>query len=153
VAMADVVPDESAMLIIPGGTAWDEGKNGEVVELARTFLAARVPVAAICGATAGLARGGLLDSRRHTSNAREYIAATNYGGGANYRDEPVVVDGDLITASSMAPLEFARAIFERLELFDPPVLEAWFKLFSTKRPEFFGQLVAAATPAGAGAGR
>ena len=33
-AMSDVVPDESAMLIIPGGTAWDEGKNGEVVELA-----------------------------------------------------------------------------------------------------------------------
>jgi putative intracellular protease/amidase len=52
------------MLILPGGTAWDEGKNGE-----------GVPVAAICGATAGLARAGVLDTRRHTSNALEYLRA------------------------------------------------------------------------------
>jgi len=36
--------------------------------------------AAICGATASLARGRLLDNRQHTSNAREYLAATQYTG-------------------------------------------------------------------------
>ena len=76
-------------------------------------------MAAICGATAGLARGGLLDDRRHTSNAREYLAATGYGGGALYQDEPAVTDGDLITAASMAPLEFAHHIFRRLDLTPP----------------------------------
>ena len=49
---------DGAMLILPGGAAWDEGRHGEVVELARSFLDAGRPVAAICGATAGLARGG-----------------------------------------------------------------------------------------------
>jgi putative intracellular protease/amidase len=53
------------MLILPGGVAGDEGKNREAIEVARVFLDSRVPVAAICGATAGLARGGLLDCRRH----------------------------------------------------------------------------------------
>ena len=62
-------PKTSAMLILPGGDAWDEERNGEVVEVARRYLAAEVPVAAICGATAGLARAGLLDSRRHQQRA------------------------------------------------------------------------------------
>lgn len=137
-------PGESAMLILPGGTAWDEGRNMEAVDCARAFLQAGVPVAAICGATAGLARGGLLDQRPHTSNAREYLAATGYAGGKHYRDEAAVTDGALITSPAMAPLEFARAIFERLELYAPEVLAAWYGLFSTRRPEYFAQLMAAA---------
>ena len=134
-------PSDSRMLILPGGDVWDEGGNTEAVEKARAFLAAGVPVAAICGATAGLARGGLLDDRRHTSNAREYIAATGYGGGSLYSGDPAVTDGDLITAASMAPLEFAYHILRRLDLYDPEVLEAWYGLFSTRKPEYFAELL------------
>src|SRR5262245_405916 len=65
-------PRGSAMLILPGGPAWEAGDNDAAVAAARAFLDAGVPVAAICGATFGLARAGLLDDRRHTSNAREY---------------------------------------------------------------------------------
>jgi putative intracellular protease/amidase len=132
---------DSRMLILPGGDTWDEGGNAQAVEKAREFLASGVPVAAICGATAGLARGGLLDNRRHTSNAREYIAATGYRGATLYADEPAVTDGDLITAASMAPLEFAYHIYRRLDLYDPAVLEAWFGLFSTRKPEYFAELL------------
>lgn len=70
------------MLILPGGKLWDDGKNMEAVEAAKTVLASGGAVAAICGATVGLARGGLLDDRKHTSNAREYLQATHYKGGA-----------------------------------------------------------------------
>ena len=137
----DLSPSDSRMLILPGGDTWDEGGNTEAVEKAREFLASGVPVAAICGATAGLARGGLLDDRRHTSNAREYIAATGYQGGALYQDKPAVTDGDLITAASMAPLEFAYHIYTRLDLYAPDVLEAWYGLFSTRKPEYFAELL------------
>lgn len=137
----ELSPSQSSMLILPGGDTWDEGGNTEAVEKAREFLASGVPVAAICGATAGLARGGLLDERRHTSNAREYLAATGYRGGALYQDEPAVTDGDLITAASMAPLEFAYHIYRRLDLYAPDVLEAWYGLFSTRKPEYFAELV------------
>jgi putative intracellular protease/amidase len=140
-ALDDLSPSESRMLILPGGDTWDEGGNTDAVEKAREFLDNGVPVAAICGATAGLARGGLLDERRHTSNAREYIAATGYRGGALYQDEPAVTDGDLITAASMAPLEFAYHIYKRLDLYAPDVLDAWYGLFSTRKPEYPAELL------------
>lgn len=141
--LEELSPSESRLLILPGGDTWDEGGNTDAVEKAREFLASGVPVAAICGATAGLARGGLLDAVRHTSNAREYIAATGYRGGDLYQEEPAVTDGDVITASSMAPLEFAYHIYRRLDLYAPDVLEAWYGLFSTRKPEYFAELMRA----------
>jgi hypothetical protein len=56
----------------------------------------------------------------------------------------VIVDRDLITAPAMAPLDFAHAIFERLELYTPAVLSAWYELFSTGRREKFAALMQAA---------
>jgi putative intracellular protease/amidase len=134
----------SAMLILPGGQLWDHGGNMEAVQQAKRHLEAGVRVAAICGATAGLARGGVLDTRKHTSNAREYIAASGYGGTHLYQDSRVVDHDNVITASAMSPLEFARAIFVALDLYEPEVLDAWYNLFSTGKPEYFGELMAAA---------
>ncbi len=133
----------SSMLIMPGGTAWDEGKNIEIIEIARMFLDSGKPVAAICGATAGLARGGVLDNRRHTSNARDYLAATQYSGAELYEDVPTVTDNNLITSPAMAPVDFAYHIFKRLDIYAPPVLEAWYGLFKTGRSEYIGKLMKA----------
>ena len=105
-----------------------------------------MPVAAICGATFGLARAGLLDERRHTSNAREYLAPSGYRGAALYRDEPAVTDRDLITASGVMPVDFARAIFARLEVFPPKVLDAWYGLHKTGEARSFHELGAGASP-------
>lgn len=138
-------PENSAMLILPGGVTWDSGQNMEAVDVATAFLNAGVPVAAICGATAGLARGGLLDHRRHTSNAPEYLAATQYQGALLYEDSPAVTDDNLITASGIAPVDFALHIFRRLDLYRPPVLDAWYGLFKTGKPEYFAALMQAAS--------
>ncbi len=81
-------PGNSAMLVLPGGTKWDKNKNMEAAILASEYLTRDIPVAAICGATAGLARLGLLDETEHTSNSKDYIAATGYQGGIYYRDAP-----------------------------------------------------------------
>jgi putative intracellular protease/amidase len=139
-----ISPKNSAMLILPGGTAWDSGQNMEAVDVAGVFLSSGVPVAAICGATAGLARGGLLDNRRHTSNAREYLAATQYKGISLYEDSLAVTDNNLITASGIAPLDFALHIFRRLNLYRPPVLDAWYGLFKTGQAEYFDALMKSA---------
>lgn len=141
--LEELRPAASAMLILPGATAWDEGEHTDTVEKARAFLDAGVPVAAICGATAGLARGGVLDARAHTSNAAEYLAMQpGYGGGAHYVDAPAHLDGDLVTASAMAPVDFARMIFQRLELYAPPVLDAWYALYRHGDPAGFYALQA-----------
>jgi putative intracellular protease/amidase len=118
-----------AMLILPGGNAWDTGENCRILETAKAFLAAEIPVAAICGATTGLARAGILDDESHTSNSPEYLQATNYRGAELYQNQPAVTAGNVITANSTAPLDFAYHIFKRLDLYDAPVLEAWYGLF------------------------
>lgn len=135
-------PAQSAMLILPGGDTWDEGQNIEAAQKAKDFLAAGVPVAAICGATAALARLGLLDDKRHTSNAPDYLQATNYQGAALYVNEPAVTDGRLITAAGTAPLDFAYHIFKKLDLYPADTLEAWYGLFKTGDPTYFFKLLA-----------
>jgi putative intracellular protease/amidase len=109
----------------------------------RRFLAAKKPVAAICGATYGLAKGGLLDDREHTSNARVFLESSGYRGGHLYRDAPAVTDRGLITASGCFPVDFATHIFKALDLYEPKVLEAWRGLYTTGAVEHFAVLAAA----------
>jgi putative intracellular protease/amidase len=127
--LADLDPTGSALLVLPGGAMWDEGRGGAFAEAASRFLDAGVPVAAICGGTAGLARAGALDGRKHTSAAAEYLAASGYGGGENYVDERAVVDGDLITAGPQSPVQFACATLARLGLASDETLDAYEALF------------------------
>jgi putative intracellular protease/amidase len=125
----DLDPTSSDLLVLPGAEIWDAGEGGAFAAAAARFLDVGVPVAAICGATAGLARAGLLDGRNHTSSAREYLAATGYAGGDHYIDERAVVDGDLITAGPQSPVQFARATMARLGLASARTLEAYEALF------------------------
>lgn len=133
-------PGNSGMLVLPGGVAWDQRKNIEAAQLASVFLAHETPVAAICGATAGLARIGLLDDVPHTSNSKEYIAATGYKGSAFFRYQPAVTSGKLITASAMSPLEFAREVFLELDVYSEAVLAAWYQLYKTGDAQYFSAL-------------
>ena len=127
--LADLDPGDSDVLVLPGGDMWDVGGGDAFASVAGRFLGAGVPVAAICGATAGLARAGLLDERDHTSAAAEYLAATGYAGGDRYIDQRVVVDGALITAGPQSPVQFARATLGRLGLASDATLDAYEQLF------------------------
>src|SRR5262249_58580571 len=77
-------PAASSLLILPGADMWDRGEGSAFAAAAGRFLDAGVPVAAICGATAGRARAGLLDTRNHTSGARHYFPATRHSGRPHY---------------------------------------------------------------------
>lgn len=142
--LADLDPADSDLLVLAGSEQWDAGGGEAFAAAAARFLAAGVPVAAICGATAGLARAGLLDERRHTSAAPEYLAATGYAGGDHYVDERAVVDGDLITAGPQSPVQFARATLGRLGLASDRTLEAYEALFHDGDPAAFPVLMQAA---------
>jgi putative intracellular protease/amidase len=144
--LADLDPAASDLLILPGADLWDEGRGEEFAAAAGRFLDAGVPVAAICGATAGLARAGLLDGRRHTSAAPEYLAATGYAGGDNYVDERAVVDGDLITAGPQSPVQFSRATLTRLGLASDETLEAYETVFHRGDPSGYPVLMQAGQP-------
>ncbi|MFJ2233517.1 type 1 glutamine amidotransferase family protein [Streptomyces sp. NPDC087859] len=129
-ALDDVRPDDSSLLILPGADLWDTSDRlASFARKAREFLAAGVPVAAICGATAGLAREGLLDDREHTSAVSFYLAATEYKGGSRYVDADAVTDRGLITAGPTEPVAFAREILGLLGVYEGEVLDAWYRLF------------------------
>ncbi|MEU8958406.1 type 1 glutamine amidotransferase family protein [Streptomyces sp. NPDC048518] len=135
-------PEDSSLLVLPGADLWDTSDDlAPFARTARAFLDAGVPVGAICGATAGLAREGLLDDRAHTSAASEYLAATGYGGGGRYVEADAVTDGDLITAGPTEPVAFAREIFGRLgDVFEGKKLDAWFRLFHDSDPAAYEAL-------------
>jgi putative intracellular protease/amidase len=145
-ALDDVRPEDSALLILPGADVWDMSDDlAPVARKARAFLDAGVPVAAICGATAGLAREGLLDDRDHTSAVSFYLAATGYGGGERYVDADAVTDRGLITAGPTEPVAFAREIFRLLGVYEGEVLDAWYRLFHDSDAEAYAVLEKAAS--------
>lgn len=138
--LATVEEDEVAMLVLPGADSWSSGHDA-ALRLAVRLVDRGVPVAAICGATLGLARAGLLDDRDHTSNAPDFLASSGYAGGARYAVEPVVEDRDVITAPATRPVDFAAAVFRRLEVFPPAVVDAWYGLYTTGERRYFDRLV------------
>jgi putative intracellular protease/amidase len=140
----EISPARSAMLMLPGGDAWEHGGNAPAVAKAAEFLAVGVPVAAICAATFALARAGFLDNRLHTSNAPEYLKASGYRGSSLYRNIPSIADGSLITASGIAPVDFAYQIFGTLQLYPEPSLNAWYALFKHGDASKFTALAGAA---------
>lgn len=149
-ALAELRPEDAALLILPGAGLWDTGDElVPFARAARTFLDAGVPVAAICGATAGLAREGLLDERAHTSAVSFYLAATGYEGGKQYVDADAVTDhggagsggagsgGALVTAGPTEPVAFAREILALLGVFEGEKLDAWYRLFHDSDPSAY----------------
>ena len=139
----EVSTAEAALVILPGGNTWHEPLHAPMLARVEEFLAAGVLVAAICGATAALAREGMLNHRRHTSNDLTYLKQTcpGYAGEALYQHEPAVIDGNLITATGIAPLQFAYQIIKRLDVFAEATLEAWYQLFSTREPRYYYALM------------
>ncbi|HEY0240177.1 MAG TPA: DJ-1/PfpI family protein [Friedmanniella sp.] len=134
--------DDVAMLVLPGADSWGAGHE-PALDLAGRLLERGVPVAAICGATFGLARAGVLDDREHTSNAADYLLSTGYAGGDRYREAPVVEHRDVITAPATKPVDFAAAIFRRLGVFPPAVVDAWYGLCTTGERHYFDELTGA----------
>ncbi|MFE5935980.1 DJ-1/PfpI family protein [Streptomyces sp. NPDC056470] len=152
-SLADLRPEDSALLVLPGADLWDTGDDlAPFAAAARSLLDAGVPVAAICGATAGLAREGLLDDRAHTSAISYYLAATGYQGGAHYVDADAVTDkgvdgsGDLITAGPTEPVAFAREVLGTMGAFDGTRLDAWYRLFHDSDAEAYELLNAEDEP-------
>ncbi|MDR6976477.1 putative intracellular protease/amidase [Streptomyces sp. 3330] len=140
-ALDAVRPEDSSLLILPGADLWDTSDDlAPFARTARAFLDAGVPVAAICGATAGLAREGLLDDRDHTGAVSFYLAATGYGGGDRYVEADAVTDANLITAGPTEPVAFAREIFRLLGVYEGEVLDAWYRLFHDSDAEAYAVL-------------
>ena len=135
--LAAVSPEAVELLILPGGDLWErtDYPRSALESLIIALLAEETPVAAICGGTLALARTHALDDRRHTSNMRSYLPAyaSEYAGEAHYVDSSAVRDRHVITASGLASVDFARAIFAELGVFTAQDEALWFDMFKHGR--------------------
>ena len=134
--VTDVEVSDVAVFILPGGDRWETAPmEPQLEQLLRRLDGADVPIAAICAATVAISRIGLLRGRRHTSNGLEYLRShvPGYADAANYDDVPAVRDRKLITASGLADVEFARELFEELNVLSPDDRAAWATIFRSGR--------------------
>jgi protease I len=112
---SDVDLEDFDAMVIPGGFAPDRMRRVPAVnELVRRFFRHGKPIAAICHAPSVLISANVLKGKKVTSFMS--IKDDVMNAGARYKDEAVVVDGNLITSRSPADLpEFMRALLHALE--------------------------------------
>ncbi len=141
--VGDVAVNADSVLLLPGGNSWGDPRHGAIIKKAEELLSVGAAVCAICGATVALANAGLLDSRPHTSNGPGFLdmMAPGYKGQSFYVDEPSVSDGGLITAAGTGALQWAKQIIERLGVFAPDTLSAWYDYYSTGKVGSFYALM------------
>jgi putative intracellular protease/amidase len=143
-----VVPDsaihemnfsEGDFLILPGGDTWLEKENEAILMKSKTLIDNDMNVAAICGATVGLARHGALDSKLHTSSDKNYLKmmCPDYRGEDFYKDAVVVNHKNLITATGVAPIEFTYEVIKNLKVFSDETLTHWYGLYDKKEAKYF----------------
>jgi putative intracellular protease/amidase len=137
VMLENVAVDDVELLVLPGGDMWERSTypRAALEALILRLVAIETPVAAICGATLALCRARLLDERQHTSNARNYLPThvPTYAGASHYVEAPAVRDRHVITASGLAPVDFAREVFAELQIFSASDAALWYAMFKEGR--------------------
>lgn len=111
----DVSPEEFDMLVIPGGGSPENLRIvDEAVEFTRRFTESGKPVAAICHGAQLLISADVLKDR--TVTAVNKIRDDLKNAGANYIDEALVVDDNLITSRVPGDLDaFNGALVDALK--------------------------------------
>ena len=116
VTVSDASVDDYDALVLPGGVANPDNlrMHADAVAFARDFVASGKPVAAICHAPWTLVEADVVSGRRLTSWPSVQTDIRNAGG--EWVDEPLVLDGNLITSRKPADLpQFCGALVEALE--------------------------------------
>jgi len=146
----EIIPDIDAdnmdikngdLIVLPGADTWQNGNNQKIIDKINGNT--DITICAICGATAALADNGMLDNKKHTSNDKEYLkmVSKKYKGENLYEYKPAVVDGNLITATGIAPLEFAFEVIKKMNVMEYGTLTAWYNLFKTNEAKYFFELM------------
>jgi putative intracellular protease/amidase len=131
------------VLILPGADTWLNENNDEILHFVKENIDSGILISAICGATIALANYGVLNDIKHTSNDLGLLKmiCPNYKGENHYCNQPVVVENNVITATFLAPLEFAYETIKKMNIMEKNTIEAWYNLFKTKESKYFFELM------------
>jgi putative intracellular protease/amidase len=131
--LADIKPSDPDFILLPGGNKWEDGGNLEISGFIKESFEKGKTIAAICAATTFLAKLGLYNSVRHTSNGLEYLKkqVPGYTDEVRYINEPCVSDKNVITANGAAMIEFGYKIFEHFGILGKEDLTFWYNLYKS----------------------
>ena len=143
-SIAEIDSNQMAALLLPGANTWDAPQHQALLKEVPAYLEQGILVAAICGATLALANLAVLDTRKHTSSALEFLTgfSPTYQGQALYQQALSMTDNNLITASPAGALLFAKQILTALAVFPTPMIEAWYNYYLTGEVDYYMELVA-----------
>jgi len=128
------------VLVVPGGGwfdrgpegAWAQAQRGEIPAAIAARHAAGTTVASVCTGALLLARAGILDGRRATSNPGALDDLRGYGT-IDVVEARVVDDGDILTAGApVCGIDLALHLLERLG--GPELAEAGAREIGYERP-------------------
>ncbi|MBA8900119.1 DJ-1/PfpI family protein [Phyllobacterium sp. P30BS-XVII] len=106
--------DLDAVAVI-GANTWPSEDAPDIAPLLKSVLSGGGIVGGICGGTLALARAGLFEGRKHTSNGAGWIQSVmgEYAGSSLYQDVPYAVrDAHIVSAAGSAPGTFATEFLE-----------------------------------------
>lgn len=101
VAFKDVDPTEYAGLFVSGGRAPEYLRyDQDLLRITRHFFEANKPVASLCHGVEILTAADVIQGRKMTTVAKCQLDVEQ--GNATYVNEPLVIDGNLVTARTWA---------------------------------------------------
>lgn len=115
-----VDPSKYDLLVVPGGSPNGAPavvrKIKKVHEIIKDFFAKNKPVASVCHGPWALADAGVIKGRSLTSYWHDGVPESVKQAGGNWKDEEVVVDGNLVTSRWPADLPaFMREVMKMTE--------------------------------------
>lgn len=117
----EIKAEDFDALVIPGGFGdagfYEEALSEPFLDVIRSFHERQAPIAAVCVSSLSLAAAGVLHGKRatgyHQIGGRRKAELESYG--AIFVDEPVVVDGHLMTSTGPGTgIELALRLLEHL---------------------------------------
>jgi putative intracellular protease/amidase len=131
ISIDEIEPHETAIFLVPGGERWEKAADPKVEDALIRLHEEKVLIGAICAATLEIARAGLTRGLRHTSNAKSFLKdmVPEYKDDRNYVEELAVTNQNIITASGLGSVEFAREIIRELKIYSDADTRMWFEMF------------------------
>lgn len=108
-ALGELSPQSYKGILVPGGDTYDVFENTALSDILRKANNLKLPIGAICAGPLLLAKAGILKERRFVHGFGDHYQEflTRFWEGAIFCDEPVVIDGNIITAKAEAHIDFA----------------------------------------------
>jgi putative intracellular protease/amidase len=111
-SFASLQVEDYQCILLPGGDPYDIMDNKDIDQLLVTADQRGILIGAICAGPLLLAKANLLKNRRFTHGYGNWHGdfLAQYWQGAIFTDEPLVVDGNIVTAKPEAHIDFAVEI-------------------------------------------